>query len=150
MTISGFLITIEPFDSPVAIAGNKIIDGNWFPSERGAGVSTHARCVVNGVYFSLINIVNFHLAIGAADAYYFIIGVDSYGEYFGMDISKEIDYSGCAEGAIREFYLSRTEVLILLDVFLLMQDVINFFEGDGLGLLIMLIHLNNILDCLIE
>lgn len=144
------MISIEPFDSPVAIACNKIVDCDWFPSERGAGVSAHARCVVNGLYFSLINIVDLHLAIGAADSDYLVTGIDSHGEYFGMDISKEIDYSGCAEGAIGEFHFSRTEVFILFDVFLLMEDIIDLFEGDALGLLIMLIHLNNILDCLIE
>lgn len=150
MSISGFLISIEPFDGTIAIAGNKIVNCDWFPSERGAWESTHTRCVINGLYFSLINIVNFHLAIGATDTYYLIIDIDSHGEYFCTDISKEIDYSSCAECAIGEFYLSRAEVFILFDVFLLMENVIDFFEGDGLGLLIMLIHLNNILDCLIE
>jgi hypothetical protein len=94
MSICGFLISIEPFDGSIAIAGNKIIDSNRFPSERGAWVSTHARCVVNGLYFSLIDIVNFHLAVGAADTDNLIIGVNPHGEYFSMNISKEIDYSG--------------------------------------------------------
>lgn len=127
MSISSFLISIEPFDGTIAIAGNKIISCNWFPSERSARETTHTRCVVNGLNFSFIDIVDFHLAIGAAHTYYLIIGINSYREYFCMDISKEIDYSGCAESAIREFDLPWAEVFILFDVFLLVEDVIDFF-----------------------
>lgn len=66
-----------------------------------------------------------------------------------MDISKEIDYSCSAKWTIGEFNLPRTEVFILFDVLLVMEDVFYFLERDQL-LLIMFIHSNNILDCQIE
>lgn len=48
MSVCGFLISIEPFDGAVAVAGYEVIGADGFPPEGGAWKSAHSGGVIDG------------------------------------------------------------------------------------------------------
>lgn len=103
------------------------------PTHSCSWISAHVRSVTNVEHFALVYIVNFGLAVGAADSGNVIISVNFKGEDFCVDIAKEVDDSDGEEGGVVNIHLSRFELLLLLMCLLKMKDCLHLLESDRLS-----------------
>lgn len=129
MSICCLLFSIVPFYCSIAVACHEFIHTFGFPFQSCTWIPWESGSISDIYYFSLIDIVDFDLTIWTSSSNILIAWVDFQIEDFSMNVAKKVDYPWFIIRKLLgvKFYLTRIEVLFLLNFFSLFEEMLPFF-----------------------